>query len=122
MPHGAWVMAMEVVLRRMGVANDVTVHGFRSSFRDWAGNETRYPHELAEHAVAHSIGDKVEQATAGTRRDAARHGRLDLPLRADKRRQQGHSPAEENLAGTRSARIGRLSDKPRRILGFLTSL
>jgi hypothetical protein len=39
-----------------------TVHGFRSSFRDWAGNETNFPRELAEHALAHVIGDKAEQA------------------------------------------------------------
>jgi integrase len=47
-------------LRRMGVP--VTVHGFRSSFRDYAGNETHFPRELAEHALAHAIGDAVEQA------------------------------------------------------------
>lgn len=52
--------AMEKVLGRMGVA--VTVHGFRSTFRDWAGNETHFPRELAEHALAHVIGDKAEQA------------------------------------------------------------
>jgi integrase len=52
--------AMEKVLRRMGV--DVTVHGFRSAFRDWAGNETHFPRELAEHALAHVLGDKAEQA------------------------------------------------------------
>jgi integrase len=40
----------------------VTVHGFRSSFRDWAGNETNFPRELAEHALAHVLGDKAEQA------------------------------------------------------------
>jgi len=55
-------MAMEMVLRRMGVADDATVHGFRSSFRDWAGNETHFPRELAEQALAHVIGDKAEQA------------------------------------------------------------
>ncbi len=55
------VMAMEMVLRRMGV-EDATVHGFRSAFRDWAGNETHFPRELAEHALAHVIGDKAEQA------------------------------------------------------------
>jgi integrase len=53
-------MAMNMVLRRMG--QDVTVHGFRSSFRDWCGNETHFPRELAEHALAHVIGDKAEQA------------------------------------------------------------
>jgi integrase len=54
------VMAMDMVLRRMG--QRVTVHGFRSSFRDWAGNETHFPRELAEHALAHALGDKAEQA------------------------------------------------------------
>jgi integrase len=54
------VMAMDMVLRRMG--EHVTVHGFRSSFRDWAGNETHFPREIAEHALAHAVGDKAEQA------------------------------------------------------------
>ena len=54
-------MAMEMVLRRMGVEN-ATVHGFRSAFRDWAGNETHFPREVAEAALAHVIGDKAEQA------------------------------------------------------------
>ncbi|WP_374307224.1 hypothetical protein [Methylocella sp.] len=40
----------------------VTVHGFRSSFRDWAGNETHFARELAEAALAHVIGDKAEQS------------------------------------------------------------
>jgi integrase len=53
-------MAMEMMLRRMKV--NVTVHGFRSAFRDWAGNETEFPRELAEAALAHVIGDKAEQA------------------------------------------------------------
>jgi integrase len=53
--------AMELVLRRMGVKG-VTVHGFRSSFRDWAGNETGFPREIAEQALAHVIGDVAEQA------------------------------------------------------------
>lgn len=54
-------MAMEMVLRRMGVA-DATVHGFRSSFRDWAGNETQFRREVAEAALANVNGDKAEQA------------------------------------------------------------
>jgi hypothetical protein len=47
---------MLTVLRRMKV--DTTVHGFRSSFRDWAGNETNFPREVCEHALAH----KAERA------------------------------------------------------------
>ena len=53
-------MAMQMTLRRMKV--DITVHGFRSSFRDWAGNETHFPREVVETALAHVIGDKAEQA------------------------------------------------------------
>ena len=53
-------MAMDMLLRRMNI--DVTVHGFRSSFRDWAGNETPSPREVVETALAHVIGDKAEQA------------------------------------------------------------
>jgi integrase len=67
-------MALAMVLRRMGVKN-VTVHGFRSCFRDWAGNRTNYPRELAEHALAHVIGDKAEQAY---RRDDALERRRPL--------------------------------------------
>jgi integrase len=53
-------MAFEMLLRRIGSRH--TAHGFRSSFRDWCGNETPFPRELAEHALAHVIGDKAEQA------------------------------------------------------------
>jgi integrase len=45
----------------MGV-DGATVHGFRSSFRDWAAEQTAFPRELIEHALAHSIGNKVERA------------------------------------------------------------
>jgi integrase len=51
----------EMVFRRMKVKG-VTIHGFRSAFRDWAGNETHFARELAEAALAHVIGDKSEQA------------------------------------------------------------
>jgi integrase len=54
-------MALEMVLRRMKI-EDATVHGFRSSFRDWAGNVTSFPREVTETALAHVIGDKAEQA------------------------------------------------------------
>ncbi|KHL24976.1 integrase [Croceibacterium mercuriale] len=53
-------MAMAMLLRRMKV--DATVHGFRSAFRDWAAECTGYAHEVAEMALAHTIGDKVERA------------------------------------------------------------
>lgn len=53
-------MAMEMLLRRLKV--DVTVHGFRSSFRDWAGDATNFPRDVAEAALAHTVGNKVEAA------------------------------------------------------------
>jgi hypothetical protein len=61
-------MAAEMVVRRMKTQN-ATIHGLRSSFRDWAGNETGHPRELIERALAHVIGDKAEQANS--RDDAA---------------------------------------------------
>ena len=54
-------MAMLMVLRRMDRA-DLTAHGFRSTFRDWAAECTNFPREVAEAALAHVIGDKVEAA------------------------------------------------------------
>ncbi len=53
-------MAMPMALRRAGF--DATVHGFRSSFRDWVSEETNHPSEVAEMALAHAIGNKVEAA------------------------------------------------------------
>jgi integrase len=41
---------------------DVTLHGFRSAFRDWVGDETSFPREIAELALAHKVGDSVEAA------------------------------------------------------------
>ena len=41
---------------------DITVHGFRSTFRDWAAERTNYPNHVVEMALAHVIGDKVEAA------------------------------------------------------------
>ena len=41
---------------------DLTVHGFRSTFRDWAGDRTAYPHEVIEFALAHRIPDKASAA------------------------------------------------------------
>ncbi|MCX7349556.1 MAG: integrase arm-type DNA-binding domain-containing protein [Alphaproteobacteria bacterium] len=54
-------MAMAMQLRRMK-REDITVHGFRSTFRDWASEQTSFPHETCEHALAHRISDKAEAA------------------------------------------------------------
>jgi len=42
----------------------ITAHGFRSTFRDWAGEETAFPVEVIEHALAHRLKDKAEAAYA----------------------------------------------------------
>lgn len=54
-------MAFLMLLRRME-RSDLTAHGFRSSFRDWAAESTNFPSEVAEMALAHTVGDKVEAA------------------------------------------------------------
>lgn len=53
-------MAMAMLLRRMGYA--ITTHGFRSTFRDWAGDCTNYPREIVEAALAHTLQNKAEKA------------------------------------------------------------
>ena len=53
-------MSMAAVLKRMKV--QVTVHGFRSTFRDWVAEETDHSHEVAEMALAHTISNRVEAA------------------------------------------------------------
>lgn len=54
-------MAMAQLLKRMARV-DITVHGFRSTFRDWAAERTNYPNHVVEMALGHVIGDKVEAA------------------------------------------------------------
>jgi integrase len=54
-------MAMLAVLKRMG-RGDLTTHGFRSTFRDWAAECTNFPREVVEMALAHTIESKVEAA------------------------------------------------------------
>ncbi len=55
------VMALEMVLRRMKI-DSVTVHGFRSAFRDWAAESTNFTNEVCEAALAHVIENKAEAA------------------------------------------------------------
>jgi integrase len=54
-------MSLQMVLRRMKIEN-VTVHGFRSTFRDWAAECTNFTNEVCEAALAHVIGNKAEAA------------------------------------------------------------
>ena len=58
---GLSVMALTMVLRRMD-RDDLTVHGFRSTFRDWASEATSFDRDTAEAALAHTVRDKVEAA------------------------------------------------------------
>ena len=51
---------MDRVLKDLG--HSETVHGFRSAFKDWASEETTYPNEMSEMALAHAISNKVEAA------------------------------------------------------------
>lgn len=53
-------MSMDMLLRRLSV--NATVHGFRSSFRDWCGEASDFPREVAEAALSHVIGDQTERA------------------------------------------------------------
>jgi len=67
---------MEMQLRRMKA--DLTVHGSRSSFRDWCGEESSFPRAIAEAALTHVVGDETERAYR--RSDALeKRGRLMTP-------------------------------------------
>ena len=79
-------MAMLKLLKRMG-RGDLTVHGFRSTFRDWATEISNFPHEMAELALAHTIRDKVEAAYR--RGDAIEKRRAMMTAWAD---YAGHKP------------------------------
>ena len=54
-------VALLTLLERLG-RSGLTVHGFRSTFRDWCAERTNFPREVAEHALAHSLADRVEAA------------------------------------------------------------
>ncbi len=54
--------AVDKLLARLKVAEIATTHGFRSSFRDWAGDETTFPREVAEAALAHAVGNTTERS------------------------------------------------------------
>jgi integrase len=59
--HPLSQMALLMLLRRMG-RGDLTVHGFRATFADWCAEETNFPSEVRELALAHAVGDIVEAA------------------------------------------------------------
>ncbi len=55
-------MTFSRVLGRVKQHGDITPHGFRSSFRDWCAEQTNFPREIAEAALAHALKDKTEAA------------------------------------------------------------
>jgi integrase len=69
-------MSMLMLLRRMGVEG-VTVHGFRSTFRDWASEVANAPREVAEMSLAHKVGSDVERAYARSDLLDRRRGLMD---------------------------------------------
>lgn len=91
-------MTLTMSLRRRSL--EYTAHGFRSSFRDWVGDETHFPRELAEAALAHVISDETEAAYR--RGDAL-----------DKRREMMRA-WEEFIDGPLSAKVVRFPRQPRR--------
>ena len=96
-------MALEMLMRRLN-AKPATVHGFRSAFRDWAGETTNFPQELAEQALAHQVGDAVELAYR--RGDAfgeaaGSDGSLERVLRAEEQRER--SVDVSSLSGERAS-------------------
>lgn len=70
------VNAFRPLLARMG-REGLTVHGFRSSFRDWCSESAHAPRELAEAALAHKVGDATERAYARSKLLERRRGLLD---------------------------------------------
>ncbi|WP_315926157.1 tyrosine-type recombinase/integrase [Mesorhizobium sp. SP-1A] len=88
-------MAMMMLLRRMKLT-DITVHGFRSAFRDWAGDVTSFPRDVAEAALAHKVGNEVERAYR--RSDALEKRRKLMQAWAD------------YLAPTKANNVSKLSD------------
>lgn len=70
-------MTLTKILRDVGVAERATVHGFRASFRTWALEETDTPWAVAEAALAHGLGDSVQQAYIRGDAYAKRRGLMD---------------------------------------------
>ena len=93
-------MAMLALLKRMG-RKDITVHGFRSTFRDWAAEQTAYANHVVEMALAHTISDQVEKAY---RRGELLEKRTNLM--EDWARYMALSPATGNVSSLRGSQHG----------------
>lgn len=83
-------MSMTAVLRRMK-RNAITVHGFRSTFRDWAGETTSFPREVIEVALAHGNKNKAEAAYARSDLFDKRHDLMDAWASAAINRKLGNN-------------------------------
>ena len=110
-------MSLSAVLRRMALGQ-YTVHGFRSAFSDWVGEETNFPRELAEESLAHLVGNAVSRAY---RRGDALEKRREL-MNAWARYLEG--PAGANVVPIRSAQsavglavMGKVKGVPKRVAG-----
>jgi integrase len=92
------------------IARPVTVHGFRSSFRDWAAEQTAFPSDVCEMALAHTVGNKVEAAYRRTdlfdKRPAA-DGRMEQVLHRAARSGRGWRPKSRGAAIGIVSRIAR---------------
>lgn len=98
-------MTLTSILRRMGHA-DITVHGFRSSFRDWAGDTTHFPKEVIENALAHQLKDKAEAAYARSTQLSKRRELMDAWAAYC-----STSPVSTELKVSKYAQIGNLIKK-----------
>ena len=88
---------------------DITVHGFRSAFKDWASDETNFPDHLSEAALAHASGDKVRGAYARSDLFQKRRELMDAwaeywpPVAAKRRRPPGQARQENRRASATAA-------------------
>jgi integrase len=89
-------MALAMLLRRMNV--DVTVHGFRSSFRIWASEIGHVEFEIAESCLSHRVGNAVSRAYT-----AAGGAKMTRPLEGSGRPQCPPSPPERAEGGSQAA-------------------
>jgi hypothetical protein len=100
-------MKWGLLRKKMGV--ETTVHGFRSTFADWAAEQTDFPSEVREMALAHAVGDRVEAAYRrgdlfDKRRQLARHGRTTA---------KAESPRRARSFGLPSVRADRFEEQSR---------
>ena len=100
-------MMWGLLRKKMGV--ETTVHGFRSTFADWAAEQTDFPSEVREMALAHAVGDRVEAAYRrgdlfDKRRQLARHGRTTA---------KAESPRRARSFGLPSVRADRFEEQSR---------